>query len=308
MINILYCFDENYNRQTYISIYSILRLLKPEQKIRIYVIHKNPDTFEDYANHLLENENLDSLNIFKFNDTFSFPNVSSTHVSEATYYRLLIENYLPEHIDNILYLDADVIALNSPYEICENIFRDLMKTDHIIGVSTEIFNYSTNEHFQNIELCTYKYFNAGVMFINYKNWKNSNLHSSFSNKVEKYKDVIKLWDQDILNNHFQGDYMEISTLLNFRANSDNNKALLENNIVFYHFSGDHKPWLLKGSLDYTAKIFFDIYFEISGKKYFFTRTTGKSQFLKTLFNILLRKKFWLISNKRAFITEALKNL
>ena len=308
MINLLYCFDENYNRQTYISIHSILRLLKQEQKIGVYVIHKNPETFKNYANHLMENENLDSLNIFKFKDTFKFPNIASTHVSEATYYRLLIENYLPEHIDNLLYLDSDVIALNNPYEICENIFQDLKKTDYTIGVSTEIFNYASNKHFQNIELNTYKYFNAGVMFINYKNWTNSNLQSSFSDKVEKYKNVIKLWDQDILNNHFQGDYMEISPLLNFRVNSNDNKALLENNVVFYHFSGDHKPWLLKGSLDDTAKIFFKIYAELDDDKYFFERKTGRLLFLRVLLKNIISARFRSDVNKKSYIKAALKEL
>ena len=49
MLNLLYCFDENYNRQTFISIYSIIRLLDNSQKITVYAIHYEPQTFEKYA-------------------------------------------------------------------------------------------------------------------------------------------------------------------------------------------------------------------------------------------------------------------
>ena len=46
----------------------------------------------------------------------------SDHISEATYYRLFIEQHLPNDIDEILYIDPDVVCLNNnhiyehPYE------------------------------------------------------------------------------------------------------------------------------------------------------------------------------------------------
>ena len=38
-----------------------------------------------------------------------FPNISGKHVSAATYYRLFIENYLPESLNSLIYLNSDVL-------------------------------------------------------------------------------------------------------------------------------------------------------------------------------------------------------
>lgn len=308
MLNLLYCFDENYNKQTFISIYSIIRLLDNNQKITVYAIHKEPRTFEKYAKKLEKYENVAKIYVYKFDENIDFPQLEKAHVSEATYYRLMIENYIPKEIDNLIYLDSDVIAMNNPYDSCKHVLDDLNKTGEIVGVSTEMFNSKKNEHFKNIELTGYKYFNAGVMFIDYKKWRENNLKLTFLDKVERYKDVIKLWDQDILNNYFNGEYYEISSLLNFRLNTNNNLEFLKNNVIFYHFSGDHKPWLLKGSLDDTAKIFFDIYSELDERKYFFERKTGRALFLKVLTKNLISRKFRSYTNKKDYIRAALKEL
>ena len=308
MLNLLYCFDENYNKQTYISIYSILRQLEDNQKISVYIIHKNPTSFDRYIEKLEQFNNLENITIYKFTDTVNFPFLDKAHVSEATYYRLMIEKYIPDGIDSLIYLDSDVIALNNPYYICESVITNLTTSRYTVAVSTEMFNSNENIHFQNIDLTSYKYFNAGVMFIDYTKWKEGKLMTTFLNKVDKYKEVIKLWDQDILNNHFNGEYYEISSLLNFRLNTNNNLEYLKNTVIFYHFSGDHKPWQLKGSLDDTAKIFFEIYSELESNNYFFQRRTGKSLYLKTLLGVILSRRFRLIDNKFKYLKEALKEV
>ena len=45
-MNLLYCFDENYNRQTFISICSFLE--QSEDDLNIYIIHQNPESFKEY--------------------------------------------------------------------------------------------------------------------------------------------------------------------------------------------------------------------------------------------------------------------
>ena len=40
-----------------------------------------------------------------------FPNLKDVHVSEATYYRLYMDDYLPDNLSSIVYLDADVVCV-----------------------------------------------------------------------------------------------------------------------------------------------------------------------------------------------------
>ena len=44
MINFVVCFDENYNDVAYLFFHTLLNNVS--EKINLFIIHKNPDTFE----------------------------------------------------------------------------------------------------------------------------------------------------------------------------------------------------------------------------------------------------------------------
>ena len=92
-VNLLYCFDGNYDKQAFLSISSIVD--NSDDIFEIYIIHKNPDTFMEYKDRLLNNENIKNINILKFKkDLSNYPQLRNKHVSEATYFRLFISEYL----------------------------------------------------------------------------------------------------------------------------------------------------------------------------------------------------------------------
>ena len=64
MLNLLYCIDENYNKQAYISIASILE--NTSQEINVYIIHKSPTSFQEYRKKLIDSENLNNFSLFEF--------------------------------------------------------------------------------------------------------------------------------------------------------------------------------------------------------------------------------------------------
>ena len=104
MFNFLYCFDENYNIQAYCSIISLLN--QSSEKISIYIVHKDPETFEQYREKIEKHNNLLTLNIYKFDKKdINFPNFKNSHFSNAIFYRLFLESYVPKNIDFILYID-----------------------------------------------------------------------------------------------------------------------------------------------------------------------------------------------------------
>ena len=102
MLNILYCLDENYNHQALTSIISVLD--SSTEKLNIFIIHKNPKSLNNLPNKIIEHNNLNDIKIIKFEAKNKyFPNIENTHISEATYYRLYIENLLPKNIDEVLF-------------------------------------------------------------------------------------------------------------------------------------------------------------------------------------------------------------
>ena len=107
--NILYCFDENYNIQALASMISLLD--KVSEPINIYIIHKNKKTFIEKSKKVESHPNIKSLNVYDFENKISnFPNISKSHVSEATYYRLFIEDVIPKSVKNLLYLDLALFS------------------------------------------------------------------------------------------------------------------------------------------------------------------------------------------------------
>ena len=63
MLNFVYCFDENYNSQALTSINSLTH--HATEKINLFIIHENPETFND---SIINKENLECLNIYQIVD------------------------------------------------------------------------------------------------------------------------------------------------------------------------------------------------------------------------------------------------
>ena len=205
MLNFLYCFDSNYNIQATLSIYSLLE--EVDKKINVYIIHKD-NSFLDVLNKKITNhKNLNTIEVFEFNEkNIDFPNLKNNHISEATYYRLFISQYLPKEIRHITYLDADTICTNNPSNEILKIQQNLDQKN-FVGVKTEIHRKTgTEQLFENLKMQNDYYFNAGVMVIDLQLWKKKDIEKIAQKKMITLKGKIQFWDQDILNSIVDGNF------------------------------------------------------------------------------------------------------
>ena len=257
-INLLYCFDKNYNTQGYLSIYSFLENIK-EKNISIYIIHKDPESFELYKKWLQDEFTFD-LNIYKFSEETSYlPNLNNKHVSEATYYRLFLNKYLPKEIKNILYVDADVYCYSDISKHILEIHNDLQIMKKPIGCVTEqIKNEDTKKNFLRLSLKSSKYFNAGVMFINLNLWNEKFNSLDVKNLVSSLSEKIEYWDQDVLNYVFDENYLEISPQFNYVVRHTVNKKYILPRNCLVHFAGNNKPWSVTGALEPPSDLYYGI--------------------------------------------------
>jgi len=190
MLNFLYCVDQNYNKQLETSIFSLLEGVK--EKIKIYVIHKDPNSLK-VSKKVLNHNNLNKLIIVKFMQPgIKFPNLENTHVSEATYYRLFLQDYIPKDEGFILYMDADIVCINNPTSVIKREIEKLSISKNIISVKSEkIFEEYLNETLQRLKLTQNNYFNAGVMLINLSKWFDENLSIKLIEHMESIENDIK---------------------------------------------------------------------------------------------------------------------
>ena len=271
MNNFLYCFDSNYNIPGTCSIYSLLENVS--EKINIYIMHKDLDNANNLPEKITQHKMLNKIKVKKVSlNNYNFPNVKGTHISEATYYRLFIEDYLDDEIDFITYLDCDVFSINDPLKLIHQNINKMRSLNSVISVSSEksLSKYGV----ENLKMKTDRYFNAGVMIIDYSQWKRENLKNKFLEILSELNDKLLFWDQDILNLSFDGDYSELDNYLNYKVDMEDDDSAIAvdksslNNISLLHYSGKFKPWAIKGVLNDNAEYFQKIFRDLYRKKYF----------------------------------------
>tara|TARA_B100000902_G_C27318525_1_gene922795 strand:- start:1811 stop:2746 length:936 start_codon:yes stop_codon:yes gene_type:complete len=266
MLNILYCLDENYNYQALSSIISVLD--NSLSKLNIYIIHKDPKSLKNLPDKISKHSNLNEIKIIKFEaENKYFPNIENTHISEATYYRLYIESLLPENLNEVLYLDCDVICINDPTEEVLNISEKIKVSKNIISAKTEFIKGNDNKQFfENLNSNLNQYFNAGVMYIDLKRWRNFNVEEKSLKIINEKEQDLQYWDQDVLNILFENKYLEMNEGLNFKVGGDklyNDELKVSNKEIFLHYMGSKKPWTIEGLIDKNS-----IYYQLNFMKIF----------------------------------------
>jgi len=295
MINFVVCFDENYNDVAYLFFHTLLKNVS--EKINLFIIHKNPDTFEEAKKKLLTYEKLSQIKVFKFNyDLSKFPGITHGHISEATYYRLYLDKYIPDDIDYFFYVDADIICHRDPISLLKDEINKLSKSEYILSARTEVFKEKEIEpHWERLKLLGNRYFNAGVLCINYKKWMENDISNLLINKMIEKKDTLLYWDQDVMNIIIDDKFIELNENLNFDlfVSTDNvNLDLVTHfgkegldNMTFLHYTGSIKPWTIRGAYNKRSIFYHDAYYELFNKKYNIINTwkvSAITQFIKGL--------------------------
>ena len=269
-MNIVYCIDKNYNLQCYTSIYSLINNSKTLENI--FILHKDPETFDKNKIKNLTNQNILIVNFnenlfFKKSLNFRFKN---SHLSIATYFRLFLASIIPKDVENIVYLDADVFFIKEfdiPYK---EVFKEMKNKNFKIGGKTAGDKKGNAELFERLNLKNGKYFNAGVLFINLKEWRDRKIESKFTELM--YSNDFEYHDQDVLNKYYDGNYFEIPDELNYfikiyEEYQDVVDKYIDNEAIVLHYVGESKPWGIKNFREKNSSYYQEIYFELFGLKH-----------------------------------------
>lgn len=288
MINFLYCFDKNYILQAKTSINSLLQ--KSSEKINIHIISNENSNLSEIHSEFINNPNLENMYTYLFDSkNYNFPNIKGAHVSEATYYRIFIDEILEENVQFLIYLDADIICLNDPIKFIQHEITVLEKDGKTLSAITEGTRQDSPILFEKLKLLNDTYFNAGVIIIDFKKWKRLNVKENLIKVLNERSEDLIFWDQDILNIHFDGDFSNMNKLLNYNFTFFNPElnSEMKNNIIFLHYSGKNKPWNVENVHDSFSQPYQNAYRSIGKYHYHIVfRKNMKSinGFLKTLFS------------------------
>ena len=238
-LNVFFAVDKNYLIHFTVTLTSLLENNK-DLDLTVYIIHDMEDRrgLDNVVNYFNSNYNV-IINLV-FVDNSIFDNFQITlYISKATYFRLLFADILPKNIFSGLYLDCDTIVTGSLKELTNPNFKDPQNCNEeksILAVCDKNEKVEI-ERLKSIGIYTNMYFNAGVMIINLKEWRDQKVSDKLIEIATKYKDNLMWWDQDVLNIFFRNKCGKLNSTYNeFPA------KVLDIAPLIIHFSGSSKPW------------------------------------------------------------------
>tara|TARA_Y100000996_G_scaffold413480_1_gene401810 strand:+ start:1703 stop:2644 length:942 start_codon:yes stop_codon:yes gene_type:complete len=289
LINFLYCFDKNYNKQALCSISALLKF--SSNKINIYIIHEKPNSFGKYMKKIKDDPKLNRIEIYEFNKgNLDFPNIKDAHFSEATYYRLFIDDYIPKTIKSFVYIDPDAFFISKFEKSLSKEIEKLNSSDKVLSAFTVLGpdgNYANEFHLPPRK--SGKYFNAGFLIFDYQKWRERNCGSDVVDILVNKKFDFKHCDQDILNFYFDGDYIQLSDKFNYDLNNLYAPPMKEDTKVI-HYIGNNKPWSINGALNENSEYYINLFRDTFSKKYHIEETASLNS-IKELLNNIVKLKF-----------------
>lgn len=234
-MDIVFNIDNNYARHMCVTILSIIDSNKNE-KISFHVITN--DLSEEnrlYISEVVYNKSC-HVSFYKFDTRClrQFPigkKTGNPNISLATYFRLFIQDILPDKIEKVLYLDCDIVVINSLKELWN---LDISK--YVIAARDD-YGLAQEYGAKRMKLSDgFKYFNAGVLLINMIELRKL----QFCEKVKSFMLInherIKMHDQDILNGLLFQERLPLDLKWNMMCNTDNTT-----DYAIIHYAGI-KPW------------------------------------------------------------------
>lgn len=196
------------------------------------------------------------IDLHQFKGLAGWGSQGVTRDEESPYYhldcysRLLIPELVP-HLNKVIYLDADIIALNDIQELYnEDLENYELGAACDIGCNDFFHSQLVNKMEVNEDQI---YMNAGVLLIDALKWREHNVTQNLLNIARKYKSEITVIIEDILGKYYSNNNYK---LLNNRYNSKDRTNEIEkfcpkiscdylknewDNIVLQHLSPG-KPW------------------------------------------------------------------
>ena len=168
---------------------------------------------------------------------------------QEMYYRLLAGCFLPPELDRVLYIDPDILVLNS--------LRPLWETPlegRLFAAASHTGKTGLMNNINQARLGTdCKYFNSGVLLIDLNAARAQVRPQDIFRYAEEKGKALLLPDQDILNALYGERTMELDdTLWNYDARNYNTYLLrsggvcdmdwVMRNTGILHFCGKAKPW------------------------------------------------------------------
>lgn len=229
--------------------------------IKVHILHtKLSKNDEDYIQQTFKYDDKLEFLFYQVNVELFYDMTNLRDgLSIETFFRLLLPQEMPENIDRVLYIDADVVINDD----VSKIYNLDIENYYLAGVVDVYEPFLDTIKFESIT----DYFNAGVLLINLKKWRDENFLMQCISFMNKYPERIIMEDQDILNGTLHGKWKRLPLKWNVTRNLIFNtkpyyKYLSKKEVddaiqcpSLIHFTSNFKPWKLIDNHPYKHKYY-----------------------------------------------------
>ena len=270
-VPVFFATDDNYAPFLAVTFKSILDNASKDFSYKFYVLTTNLSS--NYEKRIKEFESEDVKIEFIFLKETIEKIKAKFHLRDyysiETYYRFFIANMFPQY-DKVLYCDCDVIVLGDIVELYNHNIDNYLVGACPEEVMTEVKIFGDYVE-QALDVDCEKYFNAGVMLMNLKAFREEKIEEKFFEMLPKYTFRVTQ-DEDYLNVLCKGKVKLFH--LGWNKTAFKNDKFNDKDLKLIHYKIHWKPWHYDGVLyenhfwDYAKQTSF--YEEILNKKLSYT--------------------------------------
>lgn len=251
MVDIVLCSDDNYVMPTAVLMTSIGHANK---LLDIHYHIVTAGLSKDSQDALARNKGSEhsSITFYTIDESFvkNCPVRPGEHISLAAYFRLMLPSILPQDITKVLYIDGDIICVDSIEELWN------MPLDGISAMAAPDMRCNDIRNLNRLSLdYADEYLNSGVMLINLDWWRQNDIQNKSVQFASENQDICLFHDQDTLNVVLRGSMRQLSIRYNLQEHflepfenqfiSKKHFQDLQNalkNPCLIHYTGFRKPW------------------------------------------------------------------
>lgn len=253
IIPIFFATNNDYCAYLAVTLQSIKEHISNDAIYDIYILYNKIDTNKIKLVEKMADDNfkitfMDVSESLEGKHYYGGPAASTKHISEETFYRMLIAQMMPQ-FDKVLYLDCDIVVLDDLKKLYEMDIQD--KTLGAV-YSVEFWNDEGSGTLPSNE--EHEWFNAGILIIDLNRYRKMNIAKKCDDimstqifttvdqdvlRLACYKDVTYLpYEWNVMWHHLHNGGGGI-TVVNAKAYKN---AVEKPRII--HYSSGIKPWKL----------------------------------------------------------------
>ncbi|MCY9166469.1 glycosyltransferase family 8 protein [Bacillus atrophaeus] len=249
-MHIVSCADDNYACHLGGMFVSLLTNMNQNRDVKLYVIDGG---IEPGNKKRLEQTTMKfgvPIEFLKVDANQYQHAVESSHITKAAYYRISIPDLIQdESVKRMIYVDCDAIVLED--------ISVLWDMDISPAIVAAVEDAGQHERLKKMNISdTAKYFNSGIMIIDFEPWRKQNISEKVINFINENssEDFLVFHDQDALNAILCDQWQELHPRWNAQTHillkEKTPPTLLDRkrymetraNPAIVHFCGGNKPW------------------------------------------------------------------